>query len=185
VKTIKAAVTGELSINKSKFMAMIFPVTSKTAFLTHLAALKTEYFDATHIVYAVRISKESFVKVFESSEPHHTSGQQLFNLIKQQELDNIAIFVIRYFGGTKLGVGPLMRAYYQVAKKTLAKGDLTSIVPLFRYQLEVRYEHLAEVLLILKDTTIIKREHFDDYVRLGLTSETAFSYVRHATLIKD
>jgi uncharacterized YigZ family protein len=104
----------ELKEKGSSFIAKAFPVASVEAFSAILTGLKKEYYDATHHCYAVRLA-DGYEKYSDDGEPNGTAGVRIMNAIVSRELHNIGIIVIRYFGGTKLGVGPLGVAYSESA----------------------------------------------------------------------
>ncbi|MEG1143508.1 MAG: YigZ family protein [Bacilli bacterium] len=101
--------TSYIEIKKSKFYGYAYNVTSVTEVNIILNELKLSNKKSSHIVYAYKIN--SNIKKYEDKEPSGTSGSQILNIIEKKNLDNILIVVIRYFGGTLLGVGNLAKAY--------------------------------------------------------------------------
>jgi uncharacterized YigZ family protein len=111
----------ELREKASKFRAFVFPVDSVATAEKKLAALKKEYFDASHICYArlIGVGKEEKVRSSDAGEPKGTAGPPMLEAIRGAGLTNVLVAVVRYFGGTKLGTGGLSRAYRQAAAKAL------------------------------------------------------------------
>ena len=110
-----------LEIKKSKFIAYYYEVNSKEEADTILDNLKKEHKKARHIPYAYKI--DNIIKKSDDKEPANTAGTPIYNLIIQNNLNNVLICVVRYFGGIKLGAGPLMRAYLNSAIEVIKKVD--------------------------------------------------------------
>ncbi len=110
-------------IKKSKFLGWSFDISSASEVKDILVSFKKEYADARHIVYAYRLKEEGIIKEkFDNDkEPNASAGQPLLYLLQKKELMNKLIVVVRYFGGTKLGVGGLIRAYTQAGQEALEK----------------------------------------------------------------
>ena len=99
----------EIEIKKSKFISYYFGVTDIDQVKKILQDLKKEHKKAKHIPYAYKI--DTIERKSDDKEPQNTAGTPIYNIIKQKELNNVLIIVVRYFGGTKLGTGGLYRAY--------------------------------------------------------------------------
>lgn len=98
----------------SVFIGKAYPVQSAEECLALLEKKRKEYYDAVHHCCAYRLSDGSF-KYSDDGEPSGTAGIRLFNAIEHDDVYNVLVVVIRYFGGVKLGVGPLGKAYYTAA----------------------------------------------------------------------
>lgn len=106
----------------SKFIADAFPVESEEEAKKHLAEIKKKYFDATHHCYAVAIgASRSFVRSSDDGEPSGTAGIKILSAVESKNLSDILVVVTRYYGGTKLGVGGLGRAYFESALEALSQ----------------------------------------------------------------
>ena len=112
----------ELLINKSKFVGLACFVSSREEIDTRLALIKKEFSDASHIVYAYRVMDDECLreKFFNSKEPVGSVGKPLLYLLQKKETMNCLLVVVRYFGGKKLGIGGLVRAYTQAGQEALA-----------------------------------------------------------------
>ncbi len=106
-----------IEIKKSKFIGLYYEVHSIEEVNTILDNLKKEHKKARHMPYAYKIG--SIAKKTDDKEPTNTAGLPIYNLIERKNLDNCLIVVIRYFGGTKLGAGNLLRAYVDAANKAI------------------------------------------------------------------
>ena len=102
----------------SQFIGLAYPINSEEEFSTILADVKKKYYDASHHGYAYRLLNNTF-KYSDAGEPTGTAGIRILNAIDHFNLLNVLVIVVRYFGGTKLGVGPLGKAYYHSAEITL------------------------------------------------------------------
>ena len=109
--------TYEEIIKKSKFIAYYYKVNSLEEIENILDNLKKEHKKARHIPYAYKI--DNLVKKSDDKEPGNTAGLPIYNIIEMKNLNNILIAVVRYFGGIKLGAGPLTRAYANAASKVV------------------------------------------------------------------
>jgi uncharacterized YigZ family protein len=95
----------------SKFIAILMPLESDDNFKDLISSLKKEHKKARHVCYAYRVGMKS--KSNDDGEPKGTAGRPLLELLHKRELNNVALIVVRYFGGTKLGAGRLLRTYVQ------------------------------------------------------------------------
>ncbi len=123
IKTIKSRTETKFKEKGSLFIGLAFPVKSANEAEEILNKIKKEYYDATHHCYAYQIM-ENTPRYSDDGEPSGTAGIRIYNAITHFELTNILVISIRYFGGTKLGVGPLGKAYYQSAFDTLSQSSI-------------------------------------------------------------
>jgi uncharacterized YigZ family protein len=124
IPTLQGRCVAVLKVRDSRFVGIGIPVESEEEALRELSAIRGEYSDATHCCYAYRIGlgDAATEKAHDAAEPAGTAGAPILSVIKGRGLGNIMIAVIRYFGGTKLGVGGLARAYRDAAKAALQAG---------------------------------------------------------------
>ncbi|MBQ7031761.1 MAG: YigZ family protein [Bacilli bacterium] len=113
--------TYTLEIKKSKFIAYYYEVHTKEDIDNILEYLKKEHKKARHIPYAYKF--DNLVKKSDDKEPSNTAGTPIYNIIMQNDLNNVFIAVVRYFGGTLLGAGLLTRSYLNSAKEVIKKVD--------------------------------------------------------------
>lgn len=156
----------------SKFLAFAFPVTSEEEVKEHIAVLKKEYYDARHHCYAYILGKEAKnYRANDDGEPGHSAGDPILGQIRSHNLTNVLIVVVRYFGGTKLGVGGLIHAY-----KTAAVDAITNnliIEKIVTVDLKVNFEYLSmnSVMKLIKDHDLkIEEQVFDNrcYIRFSV-----------------
>jgi uncharacterized YigZ family protein len=123
--TINKTYIKTTEVMKSRFVAIAIPFDNADDFKTLHQALKKEHAKARHLVYAYRVGDKS--KSCDDQEPHGTAGRPLLELLQKKNLNNIIIFVARYFGGVKLGAGRLLRTYLQSGINVLNDAELIEI----------------------------------------------------------
>lgn len=111
MKTITQTYQSNLEVMKSKFISILLPLENPDDFKTILRNLQKEHSKAKHIVYAYKVGNKT--KSCDDREPKGTAGRPLLELLLKKGLDNVALIVVRYFGGTLLGAGRLLRTYLQ------------------------------------------------------------------------
>lgn len=105
--------TSELIIKKSRFIGLLYSIESVDDVEKIMSSLKVEHKKARHMPYAYKVGPQA--KKTDDKEPSGTAGTPIWNVIERKNLDDVLIVVIRYFGGVKLGSGPLLRAYSKAA----------------------------------------------------------------------
>ena len=114
-----------LECMKSKFYAYAFPISNVEDFKPRLEKLRKDNPKAKHFVYAYRIGVNS--KSCDDKEPKGTGGRPILELLNKKKLDNVAVIVVRYYGGVQLGAGRLLRTYLASAVNVLDKCEITEI----------------------------------------------------------
>ena len=125
-------VVSETEEKKSRFICWLGPVEDKAAFQRELEAVRAQYPDATHHCTALIIGNPANPEVMQADddgEPGGSAGRPMLELLLKQEVGNVGAIVTRYFGGTKLGVGGLMRAYRGAVGAALQLAQLKTFVP--------------------------------------------------------
>lgn len=123
--TTRETYTCTTEVMKSKFIAIFMPLEDCSDFKKTIAALKKEHNKARHVVYAYRNGVNS--KSNDDGEPKGTAGRPLLELLMKRNLDNCAIIVIRYFGGTLLGASRLLRTYVQSGNAAINLANLVEM----------------------------------------------------------
>lgn len=112
--------TGEIIEKKSKFIATVLPVDTEEEALAFIEKMKKKYWDATHNCYAYVIGDNMEIQRFsDDGEPSGTAGKPMLEVLLNGEIHNVAVVVTRYFGGTLLGTGGLVRTYGRAVKAGL------------------------------------------------------------------
>lgn len=138
-QTINNRVIAEFKDKGSKFFAISFPVANKHEFDLELAAIKDEFPKATHYCYAYKIGHDgNNFRINDDGEPSGTAGKPIFSQIESNKLTNIAIVVVRYYGGTKLGVPGLIHAYKSSAAISISEN--TVIVKIIEKNFLIKFD---------------------------------------------
>ena len=122
MQTITSNFENKIEVEKSKFIGLLFPLKTEDEFKEILKSLQKEHKKARHIVYAYRIGTKS--KSCDDGEPKGTAGRPLLELLHKKDLNNLVLFVVRYFGGIKLGAGRLLRTYVNAGVEVLNQAEL-------------------------------------------------------------
>lgn len=159
-KTIGNASTAEFKDRGSKFIAYAFPVETPEEFKLRLKQLKKEHPKATHHCFAYRLGLEGNIRVSDDGEPSGTAGKPILGQIDSKELINVAVIVVRYFGGTLLGVPGLINAYKTCTALALQLVPILKKPVEIQYFLHFDYTMMNEVMRIIKhfNCTIVKQE---------------------------
>ncbi len=145
-KTLRQEGIAEQMIEKSKFIAFAKPVTDREEALAYFDTLKHRYKDATHHVPAMVLGEQFQVQwASDDGEPQGTAGAPLVHMLVKEEITFVAILVIRYFGGIKLGPGGLIRAYTSTAKLALEAAEIKQIREMVELTFQVAYPFLQKI----------------------------------------
>jgi uncharacterized YigZ family protein len=154
VRTIDSAYNATHEVNRSKFIAHLVPIDE---FEITKARLKKEHPKANHIVYATRNLNE-FDQIVENSsddgEPKGCAGVPSLNVLRGKDMINVAVLIVRYFGGIKLGTGGMARAYASSVKNLLDIASLQSYEKLIEYSFKTSYSDIDKTMHKLKELGI-------------------------------
>ena len=139
----------------SKFFGYAFPVLTEDAVKLHLENLKKEHHAARHWCYAYQLGTETmWYRANDDGEPSNSAGMPIFGQIQLYEVTNILIVVVRYFGGTKLGVGGLISAYKTTAQLTLEASTIVEKTINIHYRITFDYKNMNTVMRIIKEKNL-------------------------------
>lgn len=153
--TIGSPAEGMYKEKGSKFLAFAFPVGSEAEIRHHLDDLRKRHYDARHHCYAyvIGLKRQSF-RANDDGEPNHSAGDPILGQIRSKGLTNCLVVVVRYFGGTKLGVGGLVTAYKTATEDALDRAELVKIYAQTRFSLTFEYGATSEVERVLSEFAI-------------------------------
>jgi uncharacterized YigZ family protein len=141
---------GFLKEKGSKFYGFAFPIKDEADIKKYLGQVQKKYYDARHHCYAYRLGNTGEKTGLEDDgEPSHTAGDPILGQIRSRNLTNTLVIVVRYFGGTLLGVRGLIDAYKGAAAAALEDSPTVEIIPVFRFTLIFPYEKTAEINRLL------------------------------------
>ncbi len=136
----------------SRFLAFAYPVETEEEAKDYLKALKKKYYDARHHVYAFRLGADmQTYRCSDDGEPSNSSGPPVLGQIQSAGLTNILIVVVRYFGGTKLGVPGLINAYRSAAADAIAQNEVVEKFEEDVFSVYFSYLVLNDVMKVIKD----------------------------------
>ncbi|RCW43797.1 MULTISPECIES: YigZ family protein [unclassified Halanaerobium] len=149
-KKLKPAKNLEIrnKVKDSKFYASIFSVNNRSEAEEKIEEIKNKYSDASHNVSAFRVESESgIIEYFDDDgEPAGSSGPPVLDAIKGADLINTVIVVTRYFGGTKLGIGGLIRAYGNSARMAINEAGIEELNKFFLFSVESDFNQIGNIL---------------------------------------
>ena len=157
MKTISEKITNELIIKNSKFITIIYPITSIENIQDLIDETKLVYPKATHYCYAYIIN--DIKRSSDDKEPIGTAGTPMLNVLIKENYTNILVITVRYFGGIKLGAGGLVRAYSKSVKEALNIATTIDLELGYRVQITASYSKQKELDYLLRNTLIIKKEY--------------------------
>ena len=152
-KTLKSYNERELKERKSVFLAKAYPVSSEDEVSSILNDLRKEYYDASHRCYAYRLLSGKS-KFSDAGEPSGSAGIRILNTIDHFELTDCMVVVIRYFGGTKLGIGPLGKAYFSAAFQALSASNIITKKPYLQAEIKLAISSFNKLNKLLTSNQI-------------------------------
>ena len=169
----------------SKFIGYAYPITSEDAVKDIIDTLKSQHHKASHWCYAWQIGVETIqFRVNDDGEPNNSAGQPIYGQILSRDLTNILVVVVRYFGGTKLGVGGLVNAYKSAAQLAIDNSKVVTKTIKTHYVLIFEYRYMNNVMRIIKEkkAIIVKQKmdlhcEFEISVRKKNSKQFRFAFV--------
>ncbi len=151
-KSISGPSEGLFKDNGSRFIAHACPVRTEEEIKSIIASLKKEYHDARHHCYAYRLGyRRDIFRANDDGEPSSSAGKPILGQIDSLGLSDVLVVVTRYFGGIKLGIPGLIRAYRTAAADALSKAEIIQKTACRRYRLSFGYTDMNSVMKVLKD----------------------------------
>lgn len=178
--SIAAPAEGLFKDQGSRFIALAYPVESEEEVKSLLEKARKEYHDARHHCVAYRIGLKGEVwRASDDGEPAGSAGRPILGQIDSAGLSDIAVIVVRYFGGIKLGIPGLIRAYKESTKDALSKAQIVEKIAGNWYEISFNYAQMPEVMKVVKDLGLPSREQRFEascsmQVRVRLTQEEDF-----------
>ncbi|HHU23053.1 MAG TPA: YigZ family protein [Clostridiales bacterium] len=141
----------ELIEKKSRFIGRVWPVESEEEALARIKEIREKHWDATHNVYAYIIRENGIMRYSDDGEPQGTSGMPTLNMFRAEEIQNVCCVITRYFGGTLLGAGGLVRAYSGAAKLALDEAGISRMAKWNSLRISCSYSQFGRVKRLLDD----------------------------------
>ena len=161
----------------SKFLVFAYPVENDQQIKEILNQLKKEHHTANHHCYAYRLGADKMnFRANDDGEPNNTAGKPILGQIQSNDLTNVLIVVVRYFGGTLLGVSGLINAYKNSAADVIKASTIIEKQILFNYTIQFYFEHLNDVMKLLKQLDCkITNQQFDNNCEISFSIRKANS----------
>ena len=155
IKIVLQQGSGEIVEKKSRFIAHVYPIAEEQDALDHIEKIKKEYWDARHNCYAYVLGKRQELQRFsDDGEPSGTAGKPILEVLLGQEIHNTLVVVTRYFGGTLLGTGGLVRAYTAATREGLEHSLITEQREGTKIVIHTNYTELGKLQYLLGEMEI-------------------------------
>ena len=149
-KTVYEGGEGEITVKKSRFIAAVSPAATEDEALAFIESVKKKHWNATHNCFAYVIGEQNaLARMSDDGEPGGTAGKPMLDVLLGEELCNTVVVVTRYFGGTLLGTGGLVRAYSQAVKEGLASSVIITKIRGVKLKIHTDYTGLGKIQYIL------------------------------------
>jgi uncharacterized YigZ family protein len=168
-KTISSPVNGLFRDKGSKFIAFAYPLADEKEVKAKVLKLKAEHTKANHFCYAYRLTPDrNIYRVNDDGEPSGTAGRPILNALLSADLTNILIVVVRYFGGTLLGVPGLINAYRSAANEAIILADIVEKTVNDSYEIKFDYLIMNDVMRMVKEEQlVVLDQQFDNECRIS------------------
>ena len=162
INTVEKTSEALLKEKGSEFFSYSYPIKTEVEANDLLNSLRKKFYDATHHCYAFKLS-DGTIKYSDDGEPGGTAGIRILNAINHFDLNNIIVIAVRYFGGTKLGVGPLGKAYYESALECLKQSKIISQFQKQNMSVKFPFEqsNFVHKILIRYSVKILRTDYTD------------------------
>jgi len=167
-KIISQECQSEIIEKKSRFIATIRPTDTEEEAMAFVDEMKKKYWDAKHNCHACIIGKNAQVtRCSDDGEPGGTAGRPMLELLMKEELRNVCVVVTRYFGGTLLGTGGLIRAYTGAVKKVLDEIEIKTMRECISLSIKTDYNGIGKIQYILaQNEIVIEKSEYTEIVEL-------------------
>lgn len=156
-RSIAAPAHGLFKDNGSRFIAIAYPVETEEEIKGIVNSLKKEYHDARHHCYAYRLGYQRAVfRANDDGEPSGSAGRPILSQIDSNSLSDILIVVVRYFGGIKLGIPGLIRAYRTSSADAIANAEIIEKIASKRYRITFGYLSMNDVMKVMKELSLVQ-----------------------------
>ena len=169
--TLSAPSSGTYTEKRSKFLAFAFPVSNVEEIKEILEECQKKYYDARHVCYAYMLGHERLIfRANDNGEPSGTAGKTILGQINSNELTDILILVVRYFGGVKLGTSGLIQAYKAAAAEAIAAANIIEKTVDLQLTITFEYPLMNQVMRVVKEEEpAIVSQSFDNDCQMTLS----------------
>jgi uncharacterized YigZ family protein len=173
--TIKQRAEGLFKDKGSKFISFVFPISDVSEVKAIISKIKKDYHDARHHCFAYKIGiGEDCYRVNDDGEPSGTAGKPIYGQIVSNKLSDVLIVVVRYFGGTLLGVSGLINAYKNATASCISNSIITERIIKKTLQIKFKYDLVSKVMRVIKECLIdIREQDFTESCSMKLDIRTS------------
>jgi len=155
-KTVKQYGEGEIEEKKSRFLGKVKPVSTEEEAIAFIESIKKQYWDARHNCYAFIIGENSeSIRCSDDGEPSGTAGKPMLEVLQNNGLKNVVAVVTRYFGGTLLGTGGLVRAYTQATQAALEEAQVATMTLMSVLAIKTDYNAVGKIKYMFAQADIL------------------------------
>jgi uncharacterized YigZ family protein len=172
-RTIAGPAEFRQKIERSDFLGIAFPIANDGQFFEELTRITRRHFEATHHCWAFRLLQDGRSRSSDAGEPSGTAGRPTLSAIERADLFDVAVVVVRWFGGVKLGTGGLSRAYRDTAAETLRKAQVLDRFLYDRFRVVVPFDRLSDAYRLVDPPAVLLVEE-----QFGETNEFVFDVRR-------
>jgi uncharacterized YigZ family protein len=173
-RTVEKPAESLLIEKKSRFIALVQPLTEEKEAIASIEAARKKYYDASHVVYAYKLRQNNTARFSDAGEPQGTAGVPVLEVINKEGLTDISVTVVRYFGGALLGAGGLVRAYGKSAHDGIAAAGIVTMSECAEFELICPYNMFGKIEYTLLNNSARKSAvEYGENIRLKYFCETA------------
>ena len=153
--SIQSPIISEIDIKKSRFITYLYPIETEEDFQNHLANIRKEHYKATHHCQAFILNDDSSIqRMSDDGEPSGTAGVPMLEVLKNNDLTYVMAVTVRYFGGTKLGAGGLIRAYSSAVSEALKEATIIKNITQSMVDLIIDYSQNDTFTYLMGETEL-------------------------------
>jgi uncharacterized YigZ family protein len=165
--TVNEEYRAEISVKSSRFIATCTPISSRESALERLTRIRAEFYDATHNCYAYRLGLSGLdFRFSDDGEPNSTAGKPILFMLQKYEVSDVLLIVTRYYGGTKLGVGGLSRAYADAAENVLKLCSKKPVYKTNQVRVMCMYEDISVVKTLIDTYAVSHEADYRDIIEI-------------------
>lgn len=185
-KTLLKRCENSIEVKKSKFIAIALPTSTYEEIKQNVAQIRKEHPQATHVVHAAVLGKNRDVFSYsDDREPKNTAGRPAFEVLKGSEITNVTVCIVRYFGGTLLGTGGLVKAYQDSVKAVLPLLETEPLIDKTSFTIRFSYDYYTLIKRLLEETKVSDcSENFEVEITLTCSVASAKYEILKAELIQ-
>ena len=182
MKTVKENISNEIIIKNSRFITYIYRLTNNDID-TYLNEIKKLHPKATHYTYAYIYNNEGYSS--DDNEPSGTAGRPMLNVLEKEDLNNILVITVRYFGGIKLGAGGLVRAYTKSVTETLKQANFIYLEEGYKIKITFDYPEEKQINYILGENNIIEKQFNDKITYIANISKENINKIKYYEILEE